>query len=235
VYVLSQCGKPFFVGQSASLKRRATAYTHSAWLSASGPGVQLSAVSPKAVPPRHLEALAGLVENSATLDLANFWRLVADAGKYGPGLMAGGLRAMLSRAGPEVAAGFASVWEGLMSALYSWPAWDVGYVLREGCSDDGFECFRAWVITLGPDAVENFLADPLAWAMSLPTGPFRQDSDEDDAERVSYAPFEAYESLTGERLKRHWPSRDTVPSGERTPEEQIMSRYADLAARRRLA
>jgi hypothetical protein len=60
---------------------------------------------------------------------------------------------------------------------------------------------------------------------------FGKDRAEDDAERMSYAPFEAYESLTGERLVRRWPSRATEPTGERTPEDQIMSRYQELLAR----
>jgi hypothetical protein len=86
------------------------------------------------------------------------------------------------------------------------------------------------VITLGPDAVEQFLSDPLGWAMALP-GPFGKDMADDDAERMSYAPFEAYESLTGECLARRWPSRAAKPIGQRTPEDQIMSRYEELAAR----
>ncbi len=206
------------------------AYSQSSWLSRSGIGVELSTLAPKAVPPRPLEPVTGLVEDFQALDLDSFWRFVAEAHKYGPGLMAGGLRAMLARSGPEAAAGFARRWEDLLSALYSWPAWDIAYVLRQGCSDDGFECFRARVITLGRDAVEQFLSEPLGWAMALP-GPFDKDGADDDAERMSYAPFEAYESLTGERLARRWPNRAAKPTGERTPEDQIMSRYQALAAR----
>jgi hypothetical protein len=233
VYVLARDGESFFVGQSASLKRRATAYSQSAWLSSSASAVQLSVVHPEVMPARPLEVATPLVENTRPLDPARFWGLVSEARKYGPGLMAGGLRALLARSSPEVAAGFACAWEDLLTALYAWPVWDVAYVLEEGCSDDAFEYFRAWVVTLGRDAVEQCLADPVAWAMALPLGSLVEEGAEDDAERTSYAPFEAYERLTGERLARRWPSRGGEPGGQRVPEDQIMGYYEELVARRK--
>jgi hypothetical protein len=233
VYVLCRTEKrqPVFTGQSCSLRRRAIAYMHSDWLRNENEAFGLVSIMP-AREFRLLEPVSALVEPSEPLPPAPFWELVTSARRYGAGLMSGGLRALLVREGAEVAAGFAKRWEDLTTSLYSWSAWDVAYVMQGGCSDDSFEYFRSWMITLGRQAVEEFIEDPLAWALRRPPA-MTMGEGQDDGERMSYAPFEAYEQVTGERLVRRWPSRGAIPAGEKTPENEIDARCAELVAYRR--
>jgi len=231
VYVLALTGGlPVFTGRTSSFRRRAIAYLHCDWLSDESEAFELASLTPT----RELRPLVPVPDLVTTTDLLpedEFWVLVSTARRYGTGLMAGGLRGQLAREGAEVAAGFARRWEALTIRLNSWAAWDVAYVMHGGCSDDGFEYFRSWLVTLGREAVEESMEDPLAWALhQSPT--LSMGIEEGDAERMSYAPFEAYEQLTNERLMRAWPSRRRQPTGERTPEEAIGARYVQLETHR---
>ena len=100
--------------------------------------------------------------------------------------MAGGLRALLAREGAQVSAAFARRWEAFSTSLHSWKAWEIAYVMHNGCSDDWFDVFRSWVIILGQHAVEEVAEDPLAWALAQPRTLSMNDG-ADDAERMSYA------------------------------------------------
>lgn len=42
--------------------------------------------------------------------------------------------------------------------------WAAGYLINDGCSDDGFEYFRAWLIAQGREVFERVVADPDALA-----------------------------------------------------------------------
>src|SRR4051812_38861605 len=41
-----------------------------------------------------------------------------------------------------------------------WDLWAAGYLINGGCSDDGFEYFRGWLIAAGRAAYEGALRDP---------------------------------------------------------------------------
>jgi len=103
--------------------------------------------------------------------------------------------------------------------------------MHRGCSDDGFEYFRSWVVMQGRDATHAAIEDPLARALAQPPE-LAMGEAERDAEVMSYAPFEAYEQMTGRRLLRRWPSRRAEPSREQVPKGEIMSHYAEFAAHR---
>jgi hypothetical protein len=47
-----------------------------------------------------------------------------------------------------------------LNMAYTWELWGAAYVIHGGCSDDGFEYFRRWLISRGRDVYEDALADP---------------------------------------------------------------------------
>jgi hypothetical protein len=51
------------------------------------------------------------------------------------------------------------LWD-LMAASYQAPLWAAAYVINGGCSDDGFDYFRGWLIAQGRAAFEQVVADP---------------------------------------------------------------------------
>ena len=52
----------------------------------------------------------------------------------------------------------------LMAASYRVDLWGAAYQLNGGCSDDGFEYFRGWLLAQGREVFERVVADPDALA-----------------------------------------------------------------------
>ncbi len=87
---------------------------------------------------------------------------------------------------------------------YSWNLWGAAYLMNGGCSDDGFEYFRAWLLAQGRDTFEKALEDPdtLA-ALEDPEG---------ELEEFMYLARQAYEGKTSEQMP------DSVFQGATRPE-----------------
>jgi hypothetical protein len=49
---------------------------------------------------------------------------------------------------------------GLMADSYRNPLWAAAYLINGGCSDDGFEYFRGWLIMQGREVYERVVANP---------------------------------------------------------------------------
>ncbi|MFC8406814.1 DUF4240 domain-containing protein [Streptomyces griseoincarnatus] len=63
----------------------------------------------------------------------------------------------------EIVAAQQTLW-GLMADSYTNPLWAAAYVINGGCSDDGFDYFRGWLIAQGREIFERAVADPDALA-----------------------------------------------------------------------
>ena len=67
---------------------------------------------------------------------------------------------MLAALPPEqIAAAAQTLWD-LMADSYRGDLWAAAYLINGGCSDDGFEYFRGWLITQGREVFERAVADP---------------------------------------------------------------------------
>ena len=59
-----------------------------------------------------------------------------------------------------------------LNEAYTWDLWGAAYVIHGGCSDDGFEYFRRWLVSRGRDVYEAALADPDSLAqLNIRPGP----------------------------------------------------------------
>ncbi|MFE6787867.1 DUF4240 domain-containing protein [Streptomyces sp. NPDC057680] len=63
----------------------------------------------------------------------------------------------------EIVAAEQVLWD-LMVDSYTNPLWAAAYIANGGCSDDGFDYFRGWLITQGREVFERAVADPDALA-----------------------------------------------------------------------
>ncbi|MBL3669821.1 DUF4240 domain-containing protein [Streptomyces sp. M2CJ-2] len=63
----------------------------------------------------------------------------------------------------EIVAAQQVLWN-LMADSYTNPLWAAAYVINGGCSDDGFDYFRGWLIAQGREAFERVVAAPDALA-----------------------------------------------------------------------
>ncbi|MEV8038371.1 DUF4240 domain-containing protein [Streptomyces sp. NPDC086182] len=59
----------------------------------------------------------------------------------------------------EIVAAQQVLWD-LMADSYTNPLWAAAYVINGGCSDDGFDYFRGWLIAQGREVFERIVADP---------------------------------------------------------------------------
>lgn len=88
---------------------------------------------------------------------------------------------------------FANIFSKLHSETYRSDWWGAAYLINGGCSDDGFEDFRAWVISRGQKIFEEACKNP----ESLEKYINKDNIGECEAEMLNYAACEVYEQKTG--------------------------------------
>lgn len=115
------------------------------------------------------------------------------------------------------------LWD-LMTESYRWDLWAVAYIVNGGCSDDGFDYFRGWLISLGRECWERAMANPEVigeWT-----------DGEVEYEEILYVATQAYEDVTGQKsfpkdaVKLSIPEE---PAGQRWDEEDVDQLYPALS------
>ncbi len=86
----------------------------------------------------------------------------------------------------------------LAARAYGWELWGAAYVINGGCSDDGFEYFRAWLIAQGERVYNDALTDPDSLASLFSPG----QRVEAESEAMLGATWEAYRIRTDSDLPR---------------------------------
>lgn len=134
----------------------------------------------------------------------------------------GELQAALAGMSAEEIASFDNHFGKLHSDSYGWPIWGAAYIINGGCSDDGFDYFRGWLIGKGRDVFEAAMADPDSLA----------DHAEEDAEcedLLSVA-WEAYKNKTGKDELPPTPHRfpELGESWDFDDEAEMRKRYPRL-------
>lgn len=160
------------------------------------------------------------------MDTAGFWRLIeaSKAGVYdNVEEQASALTRTLVPLKPDDILDFAKQFDACMAAAYSWDLWAAAFIINSGCSDDGFEYFRAWLIAQGQRAFEAALKDP----ESLGT---IADPDA-DGEPMLYVAGEAYEENTGQPLPAFKSAVPAEPTGTPWEEDAVNERFPGLAAK----
>jgi hypothetical protein len=70
----------------------------------------------------------------------------------------------LAQLPPDDVLDFGYWWDRMMGRAYRWTLWAAAELINGGCSDDGFEYFRDWLILQGRAVYEAALRDPDALA-----------------------------------------------------------------------
>lgn len=100
------------------------------------------------------------------MDTVEFWNLIEASARHSrdPDERADWLTDELAgRSAPEIV-GFEEVLDELSSVAMTWQMWAAADRLKNGCSDDGFTDFRAWLVGLGRDTFQAVVAEPDALA-----------------------------------------------------------------------
>jgi len=99
-----------------------------------------------------------------------------------------------------------------------------GFVISGGCSDDGFEYFRCWLIAQGKAVFEAALKDP----DSLSELDIEDDPEE---EELLYLAPEIYEEKTGEEMPSTGSPDPSEPTGDAWDEDSVEELFPKLAAK----
>ncbi len=145
----------------------------------------------------------------------------------------------LTALGPAAAVAFHQAYDTINQEAYRWDLWAAAYLMRGGCSDDGFDYFRGWLVAQGRTVWERALADP----DSLADAGVDPDDDMVESEDVLAAASNAYAEATGDD-EAFWEAVDTArrdrpeaklsgPTGEGfdfDDDEKMRARLPRLAA-----
>ncbi|GGT08455.1 hypothetical protein GCM10010286_37270 [Streptomyces toxytricini] len=154
----------------------------------------------------------------AAMNKEHFWTLIEKAREHVPDTRDGSdiadrASALLARRpAQEITAAQQTLWD-LMADSYQNPLWAAAYVVNGGCSDDGFDYFRGWLIAQGRTTFERVLADPDALAELPHVRAAAAEGIDLDCEDMLSIAWNAHQKATGQEL----------------PADAFTIRYPDLA------
>lgn len=163
-----------------------------------------------------------------------FWQAIESshpAGKGDTGVQLEILRERLEKLSAEEIDSFDRILDKFYRQSYDWKLWAAAYLINGGCSDDGFDYFRAGLILQGRKVFNEALADPesLAYVISFENGDLAKNSYwVAGVEEFLYLPSKIYEEKTGEELQREI-SPLKAPSGEEWEEDELNDLLPKLA------
>ena len=171
----------------------------------------------------------GMSCQNLAMDTEGFWSVVESAQSGQCSDVASAVQATLERLPQPEVADYCRIFDSYMDALYSWELWGVAYIFKGGCSDDGFEYFRGWVVSQGRSVTELALSDPEGFGLTLSPD---ADPYEWECEEMIYAGASAYKTQTGDFGPPRAAALPAAPSGEEWEEsaEGLRSRFPRLTA-----
>jgi hypothetical protein len=182
-------------------------------------------------PQETVAAPAATATASGVMDDAAFWRLIADtraAAGNDTGRQSELLDARLRQLPAQQIVAFERIRRGLDQRAYTWDVWGAAYVVEDGCSDDCFRDFRAYLISLGQGPYETALRDPDGLAPTV------QDAENGDWQNADDPAPDAYQGVTGQDFPGDSSDLSGNPQGTPWDDnhiEALVQRYPWLAAR----
>ena len=123
---------------------------------------------------------------------------------------------LLSELKPREIRAFNGLYHQLLLESYRWELRGAAYILGEGmCSDDSFDYFRSWLISMGREVYERALQDPDS-LVEIAGQPGIEDI---YFEEFAYVAAEVYTEKTGKDIPDPEVFFPPVPAGEEWLEE----------------
>ncbi|MCT9094246.1 DUF4240 domain-containing protein [Streptomyces sp. ASQP_92] len=135
----------------------------------------------------------------------HFWMLIEKAREHVPDTRDGSnvadcASALLARRSVhEITAAQQTLWD-LMADSYQNRLWAAAYVINGGCSDDGFDYFRGWLIAQGRPTFERVLAAPDTLAELSHVRTAAAEGTDLDCEDMLSIVWNAHQKATGQEL-----------------------------------
>lgn len=174
------------------------------------------------------------------MDIDTFWALIAAArarvtDPADAEAVATEASALLAARPPDEIVAAQQVFWDLMAESYRNPLWAAAYLVNGGCSDDGFDYFRGWLIAQGREVFERAVQDPDTLADVPAVIAAAPDGDEMEGEDVLGIAWNAHIKATGEQLPRgastiRYPDLDPDWGFDFDDEAEMTRRLPRLAA-----
>ncbi len=117
------------------------------------------------------DAVPALPGTTDSEDAKAFWRIIGKARSEAGAndeVFLEALSALLDGLPAEAVANFEYTFDRVIARAYRWDLWGAAYAIRGGCSDDGFEYFRAWLVSQGEAVFTTAVASPDTLAEHFP-------------------------------------------------------------------
>lgn len=136
-----------------------------------------------------------LDENAGSFGEIEFWSLIARSKSKAedPFEQIEILTEILSGRSEEDIIAFQKIFEELYVSSYRSDLWGAAYIINGGCSDDGFDYFRGWLIAQGKDTYYNTLENPEYLVKVIKT----EEAGDVECEDMLSAAGNAYQAKTG--------------------------------------
>ncbi|HEY4642770.1 MAG TPA: DUF4240 domain-containing protein [Thermoanaerobaculia bacterium] len=121
------------------------------------------------------------------------------------------LEKILSRFSPEEVIGFRDAFDERLAEAFRWDFWGVAYILGEGCSDDYFEYFRRWLVSMGRDVFDEAMRNP----ESIESAASRGDVEDIFFEDITHVADDVYRRKTGRDMPESAVPFPDEPKGQR--------------------
>jgi hypothetical protein len=120
---------------------------------------------------------------------------------------------------------FANELRMVLNESFRWDLWAVAYIVNGGCSDDGFEYFRGWLICQGRKYFEAALENP-------ENASKRIKDEEVECEDILYVPHSVYEAKMNKEMPELKIKYLKKPKGKKwKSEEELETLYPKLCKR----
>ena len=129
----------------------------------------------------------------------HFWQIVEQAKAASEGdldAQTESIRQSLAQLPPEEIIAFEEEFLRLRVESYRQDLWAAAYIINGGCSDDGFDYFRGWLIAQGRSVFDEALRDPATLINTIES----LGEGDADYEEILYVAQEAYEQQTGKEI-----------------------------------
>ena len=169
-------------------------------------------------------AAVEIQQAAAAMSPEQFWQRVEIARQNSGDGMADTdkLEAALRRCSRAEILGFQLRLEECLAASYRLDLWAVAYLVKGGCSDDGFEYFRGWLIAQGRNYFEAALANPECAAD-------RAEGREAECEEMLQVAWQAFARRSKKAMPYGLASRPPHATGTDWREEDLPKLFPRLA------
>lgn len=120
-----------------------------------------------------------------------FWKLINDSKKHGAEQVEWLTQELAMKTSEEIIH-FEAEFKNKMEQSYTSSLWGAAYVLMGGCSDDGFDYFRGWLISQGEEVFNQVLKNPEFLAEYLTDDYLEEEEFAPQMEEMLYVASSAY-------------------------------------------